>query len=164
VIAGFHDPDQLDGAVPSILEAVRSGVGFFHKSVFALWTPGYTEEVRQLLGIEDGQYVFGPTDFRCSVLLAHPILGIFEPGDGFKISCLNGYRGVVDGQALLGPPEGGEPDFCSLYVREVGEGRVVSCQWLGETDNPPYSNGDFVARCINWAAKKDVGTRWDEVK
>ena len=146
----------------AILAAVRGGVGFMNLATFCHQDPGYTEEVQELLGIQDGFYTWkGDVDQNCTVLQSHPILGVLEPGDGFWIRMASGYVGVVDGIPLLGPPEGFDPSFCPLYVRQLGEGRVVNIQWYSDPKpTHPYTVDEFYTRCINWAAKRPVGAKW----
>jgi hypothetical protein len=162
VIVSAHDPNQLEEAIRAIGIAVSSGVGFFNQSAYATVSPGYTQDVKFLLGVENGAYNYRPSDLSCKVIASHPILGMIEPGDQFWISVENGLSGAVDGTPLLAPPSGSEPEFCPLYVRQCGEGRVVACQWLTPfpRNTEPYTNVEFDLRCINWAAKRPVDAKW----
>ncbi|MCA9433357.1 MAG: hypothetical protein KC940_22755, partial [Candidatus Omnitrophica bacterium] len=162
VIASGHDPNQTVEGIDSILSAVKSGVGFFNISIFSFHDPGFTAEVQELLGVVNGYHHFRSGDYPCEVIASHPIMGAIEPGNLFWISMENGLVGPVDGIPLLRSARGSNPDFTPLYVRELGEGRVVCCQWTSykPKDTPPYTTEQFFGRCFNWAAKRPVGESW----
>jgi hypothetical protein len=84
-----------------------------------------------------------------------------QPGDVFWIDHPDGWAGVHDGEALLSAPDGYKEDFCPLYVRQLGEGRVVCIQWLATAKaTPPFGENDIYFRSVNWAAKRPVGESW----
>jgi hypothetical protein len=162
-IASAHEGSHRIDSVEAIIEAVRAGVGFYNRSVFCVSYPGYTDQIKSLLGIVNGSYNFRPGDYRCTILAEHPILGFLEVGEPIWIHVQNGYRGMVTGTPLLGPPDAENADFCPMFVNNVGEGRVVCCQWLGDMDDHhygPYTPDEFMARCVNWAAKQPAGAKW----
>jgi len=166
VIYTHQNYHMVSEVIEAILQAVRNGAGLVAQIPFGSSQPGYNETIRAIFGVEQADSIWrGHLELSCPVVAQHPILGVLGPGDSFWIKSPNGKLGLVDGTPLLAAPENLEPDYVPLYVREVGEGRVVNCQWLTlPRPTPPYDPVDFLVRCINWAAKKDVGTKWDEAQ
>lgn len=161
VVSG-HTPLVSIAAIKSLTTDVENGLGFVDVSVFGNREPGYgNAELSRLLGIQNGNYHLDFTYLTCRVLSSHPILGPLEPGDSFEIKWLNSGAGAIDGTPLLGPPSSSAAYVSPLYVKEMGEGRLVNIQW----QQPTTTNGgiaaeDFYARCVNWAMRVPVDSRW----
>lgn len=161
VVSG-HTPLVSIPAIKSLTTDIENGLGFVDVSIFGNREPGYgNSDLSQLLGIRNGNYHLDFAYLKCPVLRSHPILGPLKPGDLFEIKWLNSGAGAVDGTALLGRPSGSPIDVSPLYVREMGQGRLVNIQWQQpSTTNGGISAEDFYARCVNWAMRVPVDSRW----
>ncbi|MCA9439683.1 MAG: hypothetical protein KC964_02675, partial [Candidatus Omnitrophica bacterium] len=163
VIWSAYNPNVPDVVAKAIVESVRGGVGFMNTN--GPLNAGKDETkiiLNSLYGIEETDYTFKPqSEVPCTVINPHPILGDLQRGDVFRIKVPTGVHGHVDGTVLLRAPSGFDPYFAPLFTRTFGEGRVVVCQWRGDsspTDTIKY--GDFLIRCLNWAAKRPVDEKW----
>jgi hypothetical protein len=161
VITG-HTPLVSSAAVKSLTTDIENGLGFVNISIFGNRDPGYTNApLSQLLGVQNGNYHLDFTYLKSPVLRSHPILGPLEPGDLFEINWLNSVAGPIDGTPLLGPPQNSPTKVSSLYVKEMGRGRVVNIQWQKPTStNGGIAAEDFYARCLNWVMNIPVDSRW----
>lgn len=161
VVLSGHDPKMLDSVIAGLATAVKGGLGFVNTSVFGNRIPGNGPALSELVGIDAPGYSLQFEYVECPVLASHPILGGLQPGDTFVAKWLNGFGGKVRGTPLLGPPQDGNPDFCPLYVYDLGRGHVVNIQW----QQISVTNGDigplaFYARCVNFAAGVPVDATW----
>jgi hypothetical protein len=159
-IVSPQNPNIRDEVLGGILDAVKHGTGFVNFSTFGTVTPTYeSEAVQELFGIRDPEYYFHFKPFDTKVVGDHPILHPLEDGDVFHIMWVNGMSGQIDGTALLSAPEGVPEDFVPLYVRTLGEGRVVNYQCHLEPEpTPPHTFDGMFARCILWVAGWELET------
>ncbi len=162
VVIAHCQPNVRNEFLDSLIEAVEAGVGFVNRSALGGLNPGYNEKLEHLLGIRQGNYEWkGFIEVICLIIKEHPILGVLGPGDYYVVNTMDGYRGVVDGTPLMAAPVEYDAAFCPLYVRELGQGRIVNIQWHTEPrPTPPYDPVDFFCRCLNWAAKRPVDAKW----
>lgn len=161
---------SLYNALPEMLtglrDAVEAGVGLVTVGALGDNEPGPPDpQVVALTGVDGAVY----TDLGCqagsiTVLQGHPLLGNQQPGAVYPMLTLIGSAsraGVENGTVLAqGPTEYGE-GFPALYVRELGEGRIVRAQWHHSMQpGLPFPGYTFVVRALNWAAYRDVDAVW----
>jgi hypothetical protein len=161
---------SLYNALPEMLlglrNAVESGVGLFAIGALGDNEPGTPDpHVTALTGMDGLVYNdLGCLDSGVTVLKAHPLLGNQQLGAIYPIRTLIGSAsraGVENGTVLIqGPPEYGE-GFPVLYVREMGQGRIVRAQWHHSMQpGLPFPGYTFVVRALNWAAYREVDAIW----
>jgi beta-lactamase regulating signal transducer with metallopeptidase domain len=161
---------SLYNALPEMLlglrDAVEAGVGLVTIGALGDNVPGAPDPlVTVLTGVDGAVY----TDLGCqagniTVLQAHPLLGNQLPGAVYPMLTLIGSAsraGVESGIVLIqGPPEYGE-GFPALYVRDLGEGRIVRAQWHHSMQpGLPFPGYTFCVRALNWAAHRDADAIW----
>ena len=167
VIFAFS-PANLDAQVlASLKKAITEGVGLVTARDFGTVTPGYGDPgVAAITGLPGATHAWKGGSTRYSYVIGtHPILGDVAIGTRIGVSQPEGgwtADGTIEnGESLIGAPEGFPETYSSMYVRDLGAGRIVRFQWA-ELNNPDLPFGQFglYLRSINWAAKRDIATVW----
>jgi len=157
VIVAVHETRIQTEALHAFHSVVNGGVGLLNFGILGGRdsAPGGSER-NELLGIDypSANYIFRTTQMQAAVQAEHPILGPMKKGDQFSFIVLNAMDGKTDGTHLLDPPSDADAGAIPLYVRELGDGRVVNCQWIGFIDPADnFTLENFLTRCVLWAAK-----------
>ena len=166
-VFAFSPVNLHPNVLASLKEAISKGMGLVTVRDFATVTPGYDDDgVAAITGIRNGRHAWkGRTGRHCFVIGEHPILGDVPVGTRIEISHAEGgwtTDGAIEGgQSLIGAPNEFPETYSTMYVRNLGAGRIVRFQWA-ELNNPDVPFGQFgiYLRSINWAAKRDVATVW----
>ena len=164
VIVSGSNPNMRDEVIAGITEAVRQGAAFLNLEAFGTVNPPYNKRIETLLGIRDGEFHWRSQPMPCEVVEPHPLLGDLRKGERFMIPGLDAWAGAVDGTPLLQPAAevrdsgSGSADVCPLYVRSLGKGKVLNCQWRGDLAEAgaPITSEEFTVRCVAWLARPET--------
>jgi beta-lactamase regulating signal transducer with metallopeptidase domain len=163
VCSAHNVPDQV---LASLEYAVESGVGLVAIGALGDNRPGdFDPIVSNLTGVFDNvQTDLGCQDIALSVAQAHPLIGEMRAGTAYYVRMqyvASSESGVKNGTPLLNGPPGIMHNLPALYVRELGNGRIVRAQWQHPMQpGLPFSGYTLYIRAINWVAHEDVDTVW----
>ncbi len=163
VIVSGSNQNMRAEVVAAIVDAVKSGVNFLNFDAFGT-VSGHNEHIEELLGIGEARSHWRAQPLPCEVVESHPLLMGLEKGAEFTVPGMDAWPGNVDGTPLLLPVEeirnstSPSGTVCPLYIRNLGNGKVLNCQWWGDIaeTEAPISSNDFYLRCVRWLAKPDT--------
>lgn len=167
----IYCPEEVVAAVEEAVE--QGGVGLMTRSQFCFGSPGYTPQVLRLYGLEQGHFgMLANSAVSCELMAEHPILGsrTGKPGAALMMrpSGVYGIAGpkttglikLKDINTLTtGRDSNPNYKFYTVYVSELGKGRIVSCchstydtaKHVNEAVGP-----DFLKRSVKWLARRPV--------
>jgi hypothetical protein len=162
-------PNVPEEALTSIEAAVTGGMGLMVRSLFAVDAPGFTPVVQRLYDLKSSYRCGGSIAVEAEVLVEHPILSsrTGKPGQIVKMRPVGAYGPlgpgstglirVIDGSTMRPIPAEGVVH--TVYVHELGRGRIVCCCFTtyDVAKNLSDSVGpQFALRAVQWLARRAV--------
>lgn len=165
VIVGQRISNMKDEMISAVHKAVENGTGLFIAQTFGTVTPGYSNEIADLFGMDGPAYAFNATPIACEVQATDAILeGTADAGTDWQAQPSGTAGHLRDGGTSLvkvadistvGVRRSNDAaqELPMLYFTHFGKGGIVVSNFKDLPDPLANLQGEkFFVRCVKRAA------------